>query len=190
MKDNKVTLLGLFFFLFCALLIGGVFFLDKTLVEYQERYNELEQRKVDLDQMTRSLMDRKAVFSEAFATLENYKINAAPSNVRFYEEVQQVVQTQGLHLLSTRELGGGGARGARGAQAAPEGRSAMTLSVRGDYYSFMQALAGWRNTSSTMRVSAFSVTSSRADSGARGEIEATLTVEAIVSEQNAPAAAR
>jgi hypothetical protein len=178
MKDNKVTLLGLFFFLFCAALIGGVFFLNKTLTELQNEHDELEQRRVDLNQTTRSLMDRKTVFSEAFATLENYQINAAPSNVRFYEDVQQVVQAQGLYLLSTRELGG-----------TPGGRSAMTLSVRGDYYSFMQVLAGWRNTPSTMRVSAFSVASPRANStSVRGEIEATVTVEAIVSAQNTPAA--
>jgi hypothetical protein len=180
MKDNKITLLGFIFFLFCALLAGGVFFLDKTLTELQNEFDSLEQRRVDLNQDTRSLTDRKAVFSEAFATLENYEINAAPSDVRFYEDVQQVVQTQGLNLLSTRELGG-----------TPGGRSAMTLSVRGDYYAFMQALAGWRNTPTTMRVSAFSVVSPRAAAGntpVRGEIEATLTVEAIVSGQNAPAA--
>ena len=180
MKDNKVMLLGLFFFLFCALLIGGVYFLDKKLTELQTEYDELEQRRVDLNQATRSLMERKTVFSEAFATLENYKINAAPSNVRFYEDIQQVVQTQGLYLLSTREMGG-----------TPGGRSAMTLSVRGDYYAFMQTLAGWRNTPTTMRVSAFSVASSRVVGGtapARGEIEAPVTVEAIVSGQGTPAA--
>jgi Tfp pilus assembly protein PilN len=177
MKDSRVMLLGLLFFLFCGLLIGGVYFLDVKLTELQEEFDALEQRRVDLNQATRSLMERKTVFSEAFAALENYKINAAPSDVRFYEDVQRVVQAQGLNLLSTRELGG-----------VPGGRSAMTLSVRGDYYAFMQTLAGWRNTPTTMRVSAFSVTSPHAAATAaseQGEIEATVTVEAIVS---APAA--
>jgi hypothetical protein len=176
MKDNKVTLLGFLFFLFCAALIGGVYFLDGELTELQKQYDGLEQRRVDLIEATDSLQDRKKVFSEAFATLETYKINVAPSNVRFYEDVQQVVQAQGLYLLSTREHGG-----------PPGGRSAMTLSVRGDYYSFMQVLAGWRNTPTTVRVSTFSVASSRS-SAERGEIEATVTVEAIVSEQSVPAA--
>jgi hypothetical protein len=175
MKDNKVTLLGISFFLFCALLVGGTYFLDRRLTELQMEYDGLEQRRVDLNQMTRFLMDRKAVFSDAFSTLETYKINAAPSDVRFYEDVQQAVQARNLHLLSTRELGG-----------PPGGRSAMTLSVRGDYYSLMQVLADWRNTPTTMRVSAFSLASPRIP-GPRGEIEANVTVEAIVSRPNAPA---
>ncbi|MDR2175500.1 MAG: hypothetical protein LBO82_06140 [Synergistaceae bacterium] len=177
-QDNKIMILGLLFSLFCVSLIGGAYFLDKTLTELQTRYDGLEQRRVDLNQETRSLMERKTVFSEAFSALENYKINAAPSNVRFYEDVQRVVQAQGLHLLSTQELGGTSGE-----------RSAMTLSVRGDYYAFMQTLAGWRNTPTTMRVSAFSVTSPRTAGAApsRGEIEAAVTVEAIVSE-GAPAA--
>jgi hypothetical protein len=176
MKDNRVTFFGLIFFLFCAALIGGVYLLDAKLTELQGQYDRLEQRRIDLNQMTKSLMERKVVFSEAFATLETYKINAAPSNVRFYEDVQQVVQAQGLYLLSTREMGG-----------SPGGRSSMALSVRGDYYAFMQVLAGWRNTPTTVRVSTFSVASPRSGS-VRGEIEANVTVEAIVSAQSTPAA--
>jgi hypothetical protein len=176
-KDKKATLLAVSFFLFCAALIGGIYFLDAKLVELQKEYDDLEQRKVDLNQTTRFLMDRKTVFSDAFAVLETYKINAAPSNVRFYEDVQQAVQGQNLNLLSTRELGN-----------APGGRSAMALSVRGDYYSFMQVLADWRNTFTTMRLSAFSVeapSASDSSGAARGEIEAAVTLEAIVSGSNA-----
>jgi hypothetical protein len=177
MNDNKVMILGLSFFLFCAALIGGTYFLDKKLTEFQGEYDELEQRRVDLTQTTRSLMDRKTVFSDAFATLETYKINAAPNDVRFYEDVQQAVQAQNLYLLSTRERG-----------AIAGGRSAMDLSVRGDYYAFMQVLADWRNTPTTMRVAALSVMSPRAADGSpRGEIEAAVTLEAIVSGQNASA---
>ena len=65
MKDNKVTVLTLLFFLLCASLIGGVWFLDKRVRDLQEQYDEVEQRRVDLNGATGALMEQKKVFTEA-----------------------------------------------------------------------------------------------------------------------------
>ena len=59
MKDNKVTVLTLLFFLLCASLIGGVWFLDKRVRDLQEQYDEVEQRRVDLNG-ARGQLDRAA----------------------------------------------------------------------------------------------------------------------------------
>ena len=58
MNDNKVTIIGFLFFLLCAALIGGVYFLNGRYMELQGQYNELEQRRVDLEQTTRSLQEQ------------------------------------------------------------------------------------------------------------------------------------
>ncbi len=169
MNDNKVTILGFLFFLFCASLIGGVYFLNGQLVDLQGQYNELEQRRVDLDQTTRSLMDQKTVFNNAFTTLESFKVNVASDDMGFYSEVQQVVQSSGINILSTRQQG-----------VSKEGRSTIALTLKGDYYSFMRVLAKWRNIPVTVRVSTLSVTASKTPE-TRGEVQADVTVEAIVS---------
>ena len=170
MNDNKVTLLGFLFFLLCASLIGGVYFLNGKLVELQAQYDELEQRKVDLDQTTTSLMNQKQVFNNAFNILENYKVNVASSDMAFYAEVQQVVQSSDVNILSTRQMG------------VANGRSSIVMTLRGDYYSFMRVLADWRNLPITARVAAMTVTASKTPE-TRGEVQADVTVEAIVSDK-------
>ena len=105
MKDNKVTVLTLLFFLLCASLIGGVWFLDKRVRELQAQYDELEQRRVDLTSATEALMEQKKVFTEAFNELDNYHVNVASDDMNFYANVQQAVQDKGVEILSTRQQG-------------------------------------------------------------------------------------
>lgn len=169
MNDNKVTILGFLFFLFCAALIGGVFFIHGQLTQLQGAYDELEQRRVDLNQTTQALIDQKKVFSDAFTTLEGYKIGVATDEMEFYSKVQQAVQAIGINILSTRQQG-----------VSPDGRSSMALTLKGDYYSLLQVLAKWRNLDVTVRVSAFTVTASK-NPETRGEVQAEVTVETIIS---------
>lgn len=169
MNDNKITIIGFLFFLFCAALIGGVYFLNGRLVDLQGQYDELEQRRVDLNQTTQSLVRQKKVFSDAFTALESYKINVASSDMAFYSEVQQAVQANGINVLSTRQQG-----------ISKDGRSTMNLTLKGDYYSFLRVLADWRNLPITVRVSAMALTASKTPE-TRGEIQADVSVEAIVS---------
>ena len=167
--NDKVSMLGFLFFLLCALLIGGVYFLNGQLVELQEQYDDLEQRRVDLDQATRSLMNQKKVFTDAFNILEAYHVNVASSDMAFYSDVQQKVQASDINILSTRQGG-----------VSQDGRSSMMLTLRGDYYSFSQVLAQWRNLPTTVRVAAMNVTASRTPE-MRGEVQVDVTVEAIVA---------
>ncbi|MDR1979462.1 MAG: hypothetical protein LBQ42_12075 [Synergistaceae bacterium] len=172
MNDNKVTLLSFFFFIVCAGLIGGVYFLNGQLTQMHEEYTELEQRRGELSQTMQSLMQQKKVFSDAFVSLENYKVNVADSDMIFYSEVQGAVQdTSGVNILSTQQRG-----------TSPDGRSSLALTLRGDYYSFTQVLANWRNLLTTVRVSAMTVTASRT-SETRGEVQVDVTVQAIVGKK-------
>jgi hypothetical protein len=170
-NDNKVTILGSLFFLICILLIGGVYFLNGQLVVLQAQYDELEQRRVNLEQDTRILMEQKQIFSKAFAALQEYHVNVASDDMGFYSEVQQAVQTSGINILSTRQ------------QAVPNtGRSSIVLTLKGDYYSFMQVLAKWRALPVTVRVAGLTVTASKTPE-TQGEIQADVSVEAIVSKK-------
>jgi hypothetical protein len=170
MNDNKVTLLGFFLFLVCAALIGGVYFLNKQLTQLHEEAIELEQRRGELAQTTQSLVDQKKAFSDAFRALEGYQVKVASSDMIFYSEVQGAVQdTSGVNILSTQQRG-----------VSRDGRSSLVLTLRGDYYSFAQVLAKWRNLLTTVRVSAMTVTASRTPE-TRGEVQVDITVEAIVS---------
>ena len=169
MNDNKVTIIGFLFFLLCAALIGGIYFLNGRYMVLQEQYNELEQRRVDLEQTTRSLQEQKRIYTAAFDTLRNYKVNVASDDMGFYSEVQQTVQASEVNILSTRQQG-----------VNKEGRSTIVLTLRGDYYSFMRVLADWRNLPVTVRVANMTVTASKTPE-TRGEIQADVSVEAIVS---------
>jgi hypothetical protein len=171
MNDNKITLLAVLFFLFCASLIVGVYFLNGQLVQLQGEYEDLEQRKVDLDAMTQSLINQKKVFTDAFLSLEHYKVSVAASDMDFYSEVQQVVQSNGVNILSTRQLG-----------VSSTGRSSIALTLRGDYYSFTRVLANWRNLETTVRVAGMTVTASRTPE-TRGEVQVDVTVEAIIGKK-------
>jgi hypothetical protein len=172
MNNNKVTVLGVLFFLFCIALMGGVYFLNGQLVELQGQYDELEQQRVDLVQTTKALTDRKKIFTDAFASLENYQVHTASSDMGFYEEVQQVVRQNNLNIQSQSQPPQRGAPG--------DGRKSLVLTLRGDYYSFTQMLAEWRNLYTTVRVSALRVTASKTPE-MRGEVEVNVSVEAIVS---------
>ena len=177
MKDNKVTILTLLFFLLCASLIGGVWFLDKRVRELQ--YDELEQRRVDLTSATEALMEQKKVFTEAFNELDNYHVNVASDDMNFYANVQQAVQDKGVEILSTRQ---------QGVNAEGVGTIAMTL--RGDYYDMVQVLAAWRGLPMTVRVVNLTVrqnesrNSSDSKNAPLGRVEADVTVEAIVAANN------
>jgi hypothetical protein len=63
------------------------------------------------------------------------------------------------------------------------------MTLKGDYYALMQVLANWRNTPTTVRVAALTVTAPRV-SDAREDVQADVTVEAIVAQAGASAGAR
>jgi hypothetical protein len=167
-NDNKVTVIGFLFLVFCVALIGGVYFLNGQLEVLQAEYDELEQRRVNLEQETSALMSQKTIFTNAFNALEKFSINIASDDMAFYSAVQQTVQTSGINILSTRQQGVSNA-----------GRSTIVLMLRGDYYSFMRVLAAWRALPVTVRVSNLTVTASKTPE-TRGEIQADVSVEAIV----------
>ena len=169
MNDNKVTLLGIVFFLVCAALIGGVYTLNAELTRLHEEYTELEQRRGELQQTTQVLMDQKKVFTDAFRALDDYKVSVASSDMIFYSEVQGAVQnTSGVEIVSSQQRG-----------VSREGRSSLSLVLRGDYYNFAKVLAKWRNLTTTVRVSAMTVTASRTPE-TRGEVQVDITVAAII----------
>jgi hypothetical protein len=166
--NDKVTVIGVLFLLFCAMLIGGVYFLNGQVVTLQEEYDELEQRKVNLEQDTDNLSKQKKIFTDAFRTLEGFSINVASDDMAFYSAVQQTVQTTGINILSTRQQG-----------VRQDGRGTIALVLRGDYYSFMHVLAAWRALPITVRVESLTVTASKTPE-TRGEIQADVSIEAIV----------
>ena len=174
MKDNKVAVLGLFFFLLCAALGGAIYYLGERLNELHARADELEQQRVDLESATQALIAQKSVFTNAFKELENYSVNVAPNEMAFYSDVQQVVQNNAVEIMSTRQQG-----------VNAEGVSAIAMTVRGEYYALMQVLAAWRNLPTTVRVSTFTLGADKSAGSSsealRGWVQADVTVEAIVA---------
>ena len=169
MRDNKVTILGILFFVFCVAFPAGVWYLNGQLVELQEQYDDLEQRRVDLETNTNALRDEVRIFKQAFSELEQYHVSVASSDMGFIAEVQQEVQSSGVNILSTRQ-----------GNVTKDGHSSLTLTLRGDYYSFTQVLAKWRNLPTTVRVASLNVTGSKTPE-TQGEVQVDVTVEAIVS---------
>ena len=98
MKDNKITILGLLFFLLCAALGGAVYYLGERLSELHSRADELQQQRVDLESTTQALIAQKSVFTNAFKELENYSVNVALNEMAFYSDVQQVVQNNAVEI--------------------------------------------------------------------------------------------
>lgn len=174
MKDNKVAVLGLFFFLLCAALGGAIYYLGERLNELHARADELEKQRVDLESATQALIAQKSVFTNAFKELENYSVNVAPNEMAFYSDVQQVVQNNAVEIMSTRQQG-----------VNAGGVSAIAMTVRGEYYALMQVLAAWRNLPTTVRVSTLTLGADKAvgasSEALRGWVQADVTVEAIVA---------
>lgn len=180
MKDSKVTVIALLFALFCFALIGGVYFLGEKLKTQHEEYDDLAQRKANLNADTNNLIQQKKVFTEAFAELSNYHVNPADGEVPFYSEVQQAVQNNSIEILSTRQQ-----------PRDKDSISRVSMTLRGDYYNFMNVLAAWRNLPMTVRVSTLTIRSDNAQSGGRsgssandtptGIIQADVTVEAVIA---------
>ena len=172
MNDNKVTFVGIGFLVLCIALIGGVYFLNEELKMLKEQYNELEQRRVNLDQDRNGLREQIKVFNDAFKTLEAYNVRATSNDMDFYSQVQQKIQenqrNNEISIITQRQNG------------VKDGRSSIALTLRGDYYSFMKILAGWRNLTTTVRVSQLSMTASKTPQTS-GEVQADVVLEAIVS---------
>ena len=172
MNDNKVTFVGIGFLVLCIALIGGVYFLNEELKMLKEQYNELEQRRVNLDQDRNGLREQIKVFNDAFKILEAYNVRATSSDMDFYSQVQQKIQenqrNNEISIITQRQNG------------VKDGRSSIALTLRGDYYSFMKILAGWRNLTTTVRVSQLSMTASKTPQTS-GEVQADVVLEAIVS---------
>ncbi len=178
MKNSKVSFLGILFFLICASLIGGVYFLDNRIKELKIEYDDLEQRRVNLESDSEFLTKQKSIFTAAFNELENDKdcrVNVAVSEMAFYSDVQQVARNNNVEFLTTSQQG-----------VSSTGRSSLKLILKGDYYAMMQVLAEWRNLPTTVRVANLSLVASNppASAGkARGYVQADVTVEAIVGSQ-------
>ena len=174
MKDNKVAVLGLFFFLLCAALGGAVYYLGGRLNELHAQADDLEQQRVDMESATQALVAQKTVFTNAFKELENYSVNVALNEMAFYSDVQQVVQNNAVEIMSTRQQG-----------VNAEGVSAIAMTVRGEYYALMQVLAAWRNLPTTVRVSTLTLGADKSTGSSsealRGWVQADVTVEAIVA---------
>jgi hypothetical protein len=130
----------------------------------------LEQRSGELDQTILALMEQKRVFTEKFASFEEFQVKAASDDITFYAELQQMVrQASGrMRILTTQQ------RGIR------DGRSSYALTLRGDYYDFVKILAEWRKLSTTVRVAGMTLTASRTPE-TRSEVQIDVTMEAIVS---------
>ena len=172
MNDNKVTLVGILFLALCLGLIGGVYFLDGQLKMLKEQYDELEQSRANMEQDKAGLLEQIRVFKEAFLSLEAYNVRASPNDMDFYAQVQQeidpYIRNNEVVIVTSRQNG------------IRDGRSSISLTLRGNYYSFMKILAAWRNLHTTVRVSQLSMTASRSPR-TLGEIQADVVVEAIVS---------
>ena len=168
MNDNKVTVIGGCFFVLCAVLAWWIFHLNGQLVELKEEYTSLEERKVNLEQDTAGLNAQIRVFKQSFETLEKFNVRATPNELDFYSQVQQKIQDSDVSIIAVTPNG------------TNNGRSSISLTLRGDYYSFMKILAAWRNLTTTVRVSQLSMTASRTPQ-TRGEIQADVVLEAIVS---------
>lgn len=177
MKDNKVTILVLVFSLVCLALLGGIYFMNERLKALQEEYNELEQRRVNLKDARDTLIAQRDVFQNAFKELEGYRVNVAENEMKFYEEVQQAVQNNGVNILSTRQQ-----------PVNQERICTIALTLQGDYYNLMQVLAAWRNLPITVRIASFTVRGreqprgrgNQAQPEPTGRVEADVTVEAVI----------
>jgi len=173
MNDNKVTLVGIGFLLICIALIGGVYYINEELKALKEEYNDLESRRVNLVQDRDGLRDQIRVFNDAFKTLESFNVRATSSDMDFYSQVQQKIQenqrNNEISIITQRQNG-----------VNKDGRSSIALTLRGDYYSFLRILAGWRNLTTTVRVSQLSITASRTPQTS-GEVQADVVLEAIVT---------
>ena len=172
MNDNKVTIVGLLFLVLCLGLIGGIYYLDGHIRELREEYNELERRRVNLEQDRRSLQDQINVFNNAFRVLRDYNVRAATSEMDFYAQVQNVIDpyimSNELIITSARQ------------NPIRDGRGSQALTLRGDYYAFLRVLAAWRNLQTTVRIAQLSVTASRTPT-ITGEVQADVVLEAIIS---------
>ena len=166
--NNKVTFVGICFLALCIGLAGGIYFLDGQLKMLKEQYDDLEQRRANLEQDRNGLREQITVFKNAFASLEAYNVRATSNDMDFYSQVQQKVQENSDMTIRTQRQNG-----------VKDGRSSISLTLRGDYYSFMKVLAGWRNLPITVRVSQLSVTTPR--NPQVGEIQADVVLEAIVT---------
>ena len=172
MNDNKVTLVGICFLALCLGLAGGIYFLDGQIKTLKEQYDDLEQRRANLEQDRNVLREQITVFKNAFSSLEAYNVRATSDDMNFYSQVQMEVdpyiRNSEVIIITSRQNG------------IKDGRSSISLTLRGDYYSFMKILAGWRNLPITVRVSQLSMTASR-NPQTSGEIQADVVLEAIIA---------
>ena len=172
MNDNKVMFVGIGFLALCLGLAWGIYFLDGQIRELKDEYDELEQRRANLTQDRDGLREQITVFKNAFSALEAYNVRATPNEMDFYAQVQSEVdpyiRRNEVIIITSRQSG------------IRDGRTSISLTLRGDYYSFMKILAAWRNLATTVRVSQLSMTASRAPQ-VRGEVQADVVLEAIVA---------
>jgi len=174
MNDSKLTYVGVGFLALCLTIAGGVYFLDKHLRDLRRQYDNLERKRATLEQDRDSLREQITIFKNAFLSLEDYNVQAAANDMDFYGQVQQKVQENSdVDIITQRQNG------------VRDGRSSISLTLRGDYYSFMKILAGWRNLPISVSVSQFSMTAPR-DSQVLGEIQADVVVEAIIATVSTP----
>jgi len=174
MNDSKVTVIGLLFLILCLGLVGGIWYLDGQLRYLREERDRLEQDRVNMVRDVANLEEQIRVFNTSFADLERHNVRAAQNEMEFLAQVQQAIDP---HIWNDRIVMISSDQ--RGVNAAT-GRATLNLVLRGDYYTFMNILAAWRNVDVTVRVSALSMMASRTPQ-VRGEIQADVTLEAIIA---------
>ena len=175
MNDSKVKLIGILFFLLCLGIIGAIWYVDRELRASREQFDELEQSRANLERDRNALREQIDVFNAAFRNLEGHNVRPAASDMDFLSEAQMVVNPRinnnEIVIITQRQHG------------VRDGRTSISLTLRGNYYSFMEILAGWRNLHTTARVAELSMSSSRTPQPQiRGEIQADVVLEAIIAQ--------
>jgi len=172
MNDSKVTVIGVLFLILCLGLVGGIWYLDGQLRELRGQRDRSEQERVDFERDRSNLQAQIRVFNESFEILGRHNVRAAQNELEFQNQVQHVIDPHirdgNIAMISMRQ------------GPVTAGRATLIMTLRGDYYTFMNILAAWRNVGVTVRVSALSMMASRTPQ-VRGEIQTDVTLEAIIA---------
>lgn len=167
MNKNLYMVFAGLFFSGCLLLMFAVWYSIHVLYDYRTEYAALEAEQNNFTGMINGLEERNKTLSE-IARLDVNRTGTSSDSVSFYSYVRTAIENSGMNLLSM-------------SSGQNEKDLKLTLTLQGNYYSFVHLLAAWRNMPVAARL--LSLRFKRDVQSPEYFIEAEVTIEGMISDE-------
>ncbi len=159
---KSLAIAGIFFAIVAAIVFGA-FFSERNLDSMRDEYNNLENRRVQLQSRISTLKQQNNALADITTDkfIHAQALQSQNGLVDFYSQVQKVFSDRNIEIISTRQQ-----------------ENSIILNLQGDYYALMATLADLRSMQTPSKINSMNI---RRNQSHPSLIAADMILEALIA---------